>query len=495
MILLPIGHEQDSTRRLPWVTFGVMIACAVAFVWTGFGGSRTEWEALGAQKRAIDFWMERPYLSLDPGVDQAMHGMSTGEKREAFREGLRTAAGQPPEEAALAAEQQELDRLCAEALAGPAKDVFGRWGLVPADFSAVTLFSHMFLHAGWLHLLGNLFILYLTGPFVEDVWGRPVYASFYLVSGAVAGLTFAIPHSQLAEPLVGASGAIAGVMGAFAVRYGSTRIQFFYALALGGVRGTFWAPAWLVLGLWFGQQLLMTTLASTGAGGGGVAYLAHAGGFAFGVVVAMGFRKLEIEQRWLAPGIEAATNRVVVHNAEVDAALSLAAEGRAEEAWGHLSAEVRKSPAHADAVLALWSLATSCGRADEAAPGLARLIEEELRRGEVDLPLDHWAELRQAVPAFPLDAPLLVRLATTLARRGRPREALDALRRALLGAGKACDASLAIKIAETAVGLDPQVARVAARLALDRPDIDPAGRGKAEALLARIARSTVAAKS
>ncbi len=482
MFLIPVGHEQETTRRAPWITFGVMIACAIAFLATDFGGSRSEWDAVASYERAIEYWMERPYLRLESQVERTMHGVATGAKMEAFREGLRTNAEKPDAET-LREEQAELDRLCAEALASPQGGPFERFGLVPAHLSPVTLVTHMFLHAGWLHLLGNLLILYLAGPFIEDVWGRPIFAGFYLLSGLVAALAFALPHADMREPMIGASGAIAGVMGAFAVRYWSTKIHFVYVVGLGGARGSFWAPSWLMLGLWFGQQILLSLLTAGGAGGG-VAYLAHAGGFAFGAAVALTFGRYEVEKRWIAPRIDAAVDRVVVTNTGVDEALERAGRGDLDGAWQRLTTELRRAADNPDVILALWSLALARGCPAEAAAAYARLIQIELRRGETAQALDRWDELRESVPSAMLDAKSLVKLAGLLSERNEPVRAKDALRRALSALGAQPDPVLAVKVAELAAACEPSVARAAARLALSRPAIDPEARRRVEAVLA-----------
>lgn len=488
MILLPIGHEEEGTRRLPWVTFGIMILCALAFVATGFGGSRTEFETLDATEDAAEYWIEHPYLRLDPRLEATMHGPGTRrDAREAFREGMKTFSEAPDDPETLAAEQAELDRLTQVAMNTTPSHPFYRFGLVPSKFSFVALFTHMFLHAGWLHLLGNLFILYLAGPFVEDVWGRPLYAAFYGVCGVVAALSFALPHLTLAEPMVGASGAIAGVMGAFAVRYAGTKIHMFWAVGL-WMRGTFWAPAWAMLGIWFAQQVFYAVLThgSAGEAGGGVAFLAHVGGFVAGAGIAFGMKRARAEERWLADSIDAKANKRLVDHAEVAAALELAAAGNAEGAFARLQAEVGRTPANGDAVLAWWSVALDLGRARDVAPAMARLVHEEARRGQVDLAIDHWLELREKVPAIAVEPLTLVRLAGVLGERGHVKEAVEALKRALMSAGKAPTPATALRIAAAAAELDPAVARAAIQVALARPDLDAAGRRQAETLRDRL---------
>lgn len=144
---------------------------------------------------------------------------------------------------------------------------------------ALSPISSMFLHGGFMHLAGNMLYLWIFGNNIEDHLGPIKFIIFYLASGLAATLLFVVfsPNSQI--PLVGASGAIAGVMGAYIFLFPRARILvlmfLFYFIRIIRV------PASVVLGFWFVYQLLMSA-ASAGSGGGGVAWLAHVGGFAFG---------------------------------------------------------------------------------------------------------------------------------------------------------------------------------------------------------------------
>jgi membrane associated rhomboid family serine protease len=172
-----------------------------------------------------------------------------------------------------------------------------QWSVIPADLLAgrhwVTILTAMFMHAGWMHILGNMVFLWAFGPEVEDAMGRLQYLAFYLLSGLVASLAqiAAMPHSTV--PNLGASGAIAGVMGAFLITYPRDQIR---TLVLFGwfVRITV-VPAALLIGFWFLIQLFSQVGAVAGAQSGGVAYMAHVGGFIFGAVTARifeGFRRI-----------------------------------------------------------------------------------------------------------------------------------------------------------------------------------------------------------
>jgi membrane associated rhomboid family serine protease len=150
------------------------------------------------------------------------------------------------------------------------------------------LFTSMFLHGSWMHLLGNLWFLWLFGDNVEDSMTRPRYAAFYLLCGLAAALAQVAAGPRSEVPMVGASGAISGVMGAYLVLY--PRVRVFALLPLGFFITSVALPAWVMLLYWAGLQLL-GGFASFGESGGGVAFWAHAGGFVAGVVLVKAFAR------------------------------------------------------------------------------------------------------------------------------------------------------------------------------------------------------------
>jgi len=164
---------------------------------------------------------------------------------------------------------------------------YSDWALVPRLVSqgdqTYTIFTSMFLHAGWLHLAGNMLFLYIFGDNLEDAMGHVGYLIFYLASGVAAafGQMLADPASPV--PMVGASGAIAGVMGGYLLLFPHARVDL--VLILFVIVKVITIPAWLLLGLWFALQLANGTV--TAAAGGGVAYWAHAGGFVAGVMLTL----------------------------------------------------------------------------------------------------------------------------------------------------------------------------------------------------------------
>ncbi|MFJ2180763.1 rhomboid family intramembrane serine protease [Streptomyces anulatus] len=175
-----------------------------------------------------------------------------------------------------------------DALLAAQAGYFERWGVIPAELwegsahALTTPFTALFVHGSWLHLLGNLLFLYVFGAMVEERMGRVPFALFYVGCGYVALVCYAAAHADSGQTLVGASGAISAVLGAFLYLFPKTRVTslfpflFFLPLRF---------PAWIVLVFWFGLQWA----AAQGAGSGpGVAYLAHVAGFAAGFLYAWG---------------------------------------------------------------------------------------------------------------------------------------------------------------------------------------------------------------
>ncbi len=145
------------------------------------------------------------------------------------------------------------------------------------------LITSMFLHGSWMHLIGNMWFLWIFGNNVEDSMGRLRFVVFYLVSGLAAAFAqiMASPGSPI--PMVGASGAISGVMGGYLLLY--PRVRVFTLLPLGFFFTTIAVPAWVMLGYWFGIQFVSGLVSFGGDEKGGVAFWAHIGGFVAGVVL------------------------------------------------------------------------------------------------------------------------------------------------------------------------------------------------------------------
>jgi membrane associated rhomboid family serine protease len=193
------------------------------------------------------------------------------------------------------------------------EEIFYLFGLVPARYSSpqwalihglspkdyFPFLTNMFLHAGWLHIIGNMWFLHLFGSSVEDRMGHIRFLIFYIFTGLAANIIFYIIDSHSMIPEFGASGAIAGVMGAYIVMFPRAQILTLIPIFLFPLFVNL--SAFFYLGFWFFIQLFSGTLSFTSHGTGGVAWWAHVGGFITGIVLLPLFRRGEYSHRKIFP--------------------------------------------------------------------------------------------------------------------------------------------------------------------------------------------------
>jgi membrane associated rhomboid family serine protease len=248
-MVIPV-HDVNPVRRTPWVTYALIAVNVVVFLRTPVIPSSFSGDAATlAQACHVQAFMER--WAAVP--------------RELIH--------------------NQLPQLVPTGMGGMAPDGSVGCVLAPPSYHKsppLSVLTAMFVHGSWMHLLGNMLFLWIFGNNVEDRLGRLRFLLFYLVCGFAAGYGFAVAQPNSAETLIGASGAIAGVLGAYIILWPKARVWalvpflFFIPLRL---------PAWLVLGLWFVLQALYSAGYGTSTGGGSVAYLAHVVGFVVGVLL------------------------------------------------------------------------------------------------------------------------------------------------------------------------------------------------------------------
>jgi membrane associated rhomboid family serine protease len=251
-VVIPV-HDINPLRRTPWVTYALIAANFVFFLLTpGNSTSVSGSMTAQAQCRQLGFYDHYAAIPKELTHNDPLPQVATG------------AAGRDGNQVGC---------------------VVGKPSYKKVPFlSAIT---SQFLHGGWLHLLGNMLFLLIFGNNVEDRMGRLKFLLFYLVAGVVAAYGFALAQPDSGETLIGASGAIAGVLGAYLVMFPRARVwslvPFFFFIPLR-------LPAWLVLGFWFVLQWVYAR-GSGVSSAGNVAYLAHVVGFIFGVLVGLAVRR------------------------------------------------------------------------------------------------------------------------------------------------------------------------------------------------------------
>ncbi len=274
-------------------------------------------------------------------------------------------------------------------------EVAASWGMVPRSATLLTLFTHVFLHGNWVHLLSNMLGLWLFGPHVEEALGRLEFLLFYVGGGVAAGLL----HVMLAStpllagaagvPLVGASGAIFAILGLFAVRYWRAQVRVLLLFSV---------PAVWAVGLFAAYQVFLGVSSfSDGGRSDTVANWAHVGGFLYGLVIAIPLRMRE-ESR---------------HEYNLEDAEKAAAEGRFAEAADYYRRFLSGKPDDANAHRALGRVCAHLRQGEEAHRHFMDALRLYLRQGDVAAVAGVYGDACQAFEAFPLSPALLQRVASS----------------------------------------------------------------------------------
>lgn len=381
-MLIPIGVVESEVRRTPWVSIGLLVVL-VTLYFAGVRGGLSPKQAREASRElagAAEFWLEHPWLNAPAALEGLIGGelLKTLSDEVGERHRVAVARRVVPISYVVARQQEELDgRVEAATRLLRSRSDLGL-SFVPSRPSIGGLVGHMFLHGDLWHLLGNVLFLFVTAAFLEDVYGRVLFSLLFVVGGLSAAGAHGLLTLRPDLPLVGASGALAAVMGAFLIRLGRSHIRFLFIpiLFLPVIRFRFALPAFVVLPLWLGEQVLSARLFPDAP----VAWWAHIGGFAFGMAVATGLKLFDVEERWIDPSIEARIGW------SQDPAILKANDARAAGAFvtarNSARAALAKEPGNVDAWRSLLDTELVSGRRPEAAGAAARLIERYVAAGE-----------------------------------------------------------------------------------------------------------------
>ncbi len=382
MLILPIGQADSEVRRQPWVSYALIAINVCLFLMiNGSWAARSSAQRAELRAKAREvfvYLVEHPQLET-PETLRRIGGRTFEEALAEAR--AASPPGDPPDASVIDRERTELDALVAELVAIRARNPLFRLGFTPNEPHVAALLSHMFLHAGLFHLLGNMLFLFVTGPFLEDVFGRPLFTLLYLVGGVAAAGAHAAQTATPSLPLVGASGAIAAVMGAFLIRLGAARMKLLVMPVpiIWMWRYTVRVPAFVFLPFWLGEQLVYAHVAPEE----GVAWWAHIGGFAFGMGLAGLVRLTRIEERLINPAIEKEIS--LVRHPSLEKAIDARTRGEFERARHEIGVVLRAQPNDLDAWAESFALALDEGNRAEAARVGIRLLDLYQRANEPEL--------------------------------------------------------------------------------------------------------------
>ncbi len=462
-MILPISDEPESAKRLPWVSFALLLALVAGFFASrgelGFVGGGSEIKL----ENALEVWLSHPYLVPDPALlAEAGQGTARDDYAERIEAG-RIEAGRATVDAATRAEQQaELDYVTRLALRGTdwtpgPTHPFRSFGWTPNAPSVTALLAHPFLHAGYAHLALALLLIWLAGPALEGAYGRALFAGLCLACGCAAAAAYALAAPEAGEPLVGAWGVAAGLIGAFAARFGRTRV---------GVGAGAFAPAWLALPWWLlASALVHFALASPNVETG-ESLAPNLAALGLGASFALGVKLLRIEERRALRAREA---REAIHlDPRIRRARDADARGSHDQAIAIATSVLRERPDDPDALHTIWTAQVAAGHEAQGVTSAKRLIEVYARHGMLAPAARVFDELVRALPDTRLETTVLLRIVPELVVQARRDAAIAALRCVVAPETRSLSVGQAVRAAELAAELDPRVALTAARSALGR---------------------------
>ena len=415
-MLIPIRHENMSARRWPVITLGLIAINVVVFLFTHFTIEDQEKQMAPTKVHLYMLAAMHPELTMPPDAQEVVESFRAHNLRawNFLRDGNR-----PLEDGwdarirlqqAEAPLQAEMDSLASEFRQLSSTSLISEYAFLPAHPTAISYLTANFLHGGWMHIVGNMWFLWLAGFVLEDTWGRIIYSVMYLVAGAAALQFYLMTNAGSFTPTIGASGAVAALMGAFLVRFPKMKIQMRWifgirSLARGGYG--FSASAYWLLPLWLATEIFYGTIFGSSSG---VAHFAHVGGFLFGALAALAIRYSGLESK-ANEKIEAKTTWTV--DAEITQATDLMEKGQMDEAQAVLQKffathpgsvdacnllqqiywRKQEMPAYFEAMIALCALYIK-----ERQPDLAmQHYDEFLNAGGTKIPASTWLDLARAM--------------------------------------------------------------------------------------------------
>ncbi len=448
-MLIPIRHEGMHARRWPIITFTLIALNVVCFLFT-FTTLQDEAPQLGQLKAHILLMAAtHPELTLQPQAQQlvddfkkrqpAVWAQAQNPNRD-VEDSFDAQMRMQDDESKL---QEQLDSLTEQYVQLRSNSVIDKYAFVPAHPTALSYLTANFLHGGWLHLIGNMWFLWLAGFVLEDAWGRPLYLVFYLIAGAAALQMHAWTNAGSMVPTIGASGAVAALMGAFLVRFPKMKIEMMWLL--GFFRSyRFKAPAYALLPLWLLMEVFYGAIFGSSSS---VAHWAHVGGFVFGALAALAIQHSGLEQK-ANKGIE--EELTLTSDAEIQQASDLIDQKQFEPAISMLSTYVQAHPKSVDAHMLLVHAyrgtndQAACISALEklcaihAAAGEHELVwktyEDFMSAGGKGLPASLWLDVCRAAEKLQFFDRAVSEYETLAQAHASERQAISAL----LSAGRIC---------------------------------------------------------
>jgi len=349
-MLIPIKHENMTARRWPVVTLALIAINVVVFLFT-MTAMDDEAPELGEVKSHILILAAlHPDLKMQPQSQRLVDGFKRSHPEQwkqvqsPYRDVIDAYDAKLKMMEDTSKLQDEMDSLNEQFVKLSSSSITEQYAFVPANPKPVSYLTANFLHGGWLHIIGNMWFLWLAGFVLEDAWGRWLYSVFYLLAGAAALQFYSWTNPGSITPTLGASGAVAALMGAFLVRFPKMKIEMAWLFMFRLRR--FKAPAYWLLPLWLLSEIFYGSLFGSNSG---VAHWAHVGGFLFGALAAVAIQHSGLEHKANKAIEEKVTWKT---DAEIEKANDMMEHGQLTDAIALLTNYVATKPNSLDA----WNL-------------------------------------------------------------------------------------------------------------------------------------------
>jgi membrane associated rhomboid family serine protease len=420
---IPIGNENSTVRRLPYVTFAILALNVLIFFATLPSVAQQLKEWAGARQDISEFLVKHAELMADEGVRGKLveGGLMTKRESDAIdRQLLRDTAMESeyavwlkgPEATRL---RDELEKKLTDYKAVASASLWYQYGLAPnGDWKFYQLITGAFIHGSTSHLFGNMIFFFAIAFSLEDLWGRSLFLGFYLL-GAVAAFLPTVIY-PISAPCIGASGAISATMGAFLFRLHKTKIRVRWlslplALPLMAMSKKPWGavmiPAYIYGPFFFGSQLLYWWFNNRYQQASQVGYSAHIAGFVFGFGFAALMKMTGFEEKYIHPKIEAKVSFSA--SPAVNQALESLDRGEIETAEKKLKAHLAKDPNNPDAIMALIQVYQRTVNYAQLNVLYGRLIRHHLSNNDKEAALYAYDGLLSCFPDIAVDVHIPIR--------------------------------------------------------------------------------------
>ena len=482
--------DWEKIGKLPLLSLGLACVLLASFPVVHLGYSALRASVRADFKEAVDFAIRNPTVQIPPRLLPVIRAVLPNfDSNETFAF-LNKGRGE-------SARQKEFEGVVTRAFNHLDSHPFRALGVVSATPRIAGFVAHSFVHVSWVQLLGAVLLLLLAGPLLEPLWGRGAFAVLIAVSGLASAGVFCLVHAGADRALLGAGGAVSGVVAAALVRFAREKVDLLCWLSpLKPVELI--APGWILALLWITYEGAMWITVPGALPGGvdtAVGYTAHAAGALLGGALAFGAIHMELEKRVGTsppPIVDGARGE---KSFDLQQVFRARARGDSGAAFEMLLAESRRSARNRDAVTTLWEMAIERGEAEVATPAMLQLVREEIRRGAEDVGVSHWRELAQHQPEARVELPALLKLIPFIRRIDGETAAVLALQQAMDCSEDGPPSREAAQIARLATDLETGIARAAAERALADETLTEARRADMESLVQRLCADEKAAMS